>query len=159
HMFRWHIYIQEYRVNITIVHNSGDIDNNYDGLSRLALPNSLENISYVPENAEPQTLIEGINLTDVGAEFFGKARESYEQDTNCHIITSPLEKYLKDAALANSLNYIWKTSYYNGRLHLFDGILYHMLRNHENQIITEALEYAKQKWDKSHKTPEFKVGD
>ncbi|MBW0532344.1 hypothetical protein O181_072059 [Austropuccinia psidii MF-1] len=33
------------------------------------------------------------------------------------------------------------------------------VRHHENQIITEELEYAKQKWDKSHKTPEFKVGD
>ncbi|MBW0515284.1 hypothetical protein O181_054999, partial [Austropuccinia psidii MF-1] len=25
--------------------------------------------------------------------------------------------------------------------------------------MNDALEHAKQKWDKSHKTPEFKVGD
>ncbi|MBW0586031.1 hypothetical protein O181_125746 [Austropuccinia psidii MF-1] len=25
--------------------------------------------------------------------------------------------------------------------------------------MNDAFEYAKQKWDKSHKTPEFKVGD
>ncbi|MBW0536039.1 hypothetical protein O181_075754 [Austropuccinia psidii MF-1] len=33
------------------------------------------------------------------------------------------------------------------------------VRHHENQIMNDAFEYAKQKWDKSHKTPEFKVGD
>ncbi|MBW0512810.1 hypothetical protein O181_052525 [Austropuccinia psidii MF-1] len=32
-------------------------------------------------------------------------------------------------------------------------------KNHANQSINWAFEYAKQKWDKSHKTPEFKVGD
>ncbi|MBW0572563.1 hypothetical protein O181_112278 [Austropuccinia psidii MF-1] len=33
------------------------------------------------------------------------------------------------------------------------------VRNHSNQSMNDAFEYAKQKWDKSHKTPEFKVGD
>ncbi|MBW0586380.1 hypothetical protein O181_126095 [Austropuccinia psidii MF-1] len=33
------------------------------------------------------------------------------------------------------------------------------VRNHSNQSINYAFEYAKQKWDKGHKTPEFKVGD
>ncbi|MBW0535231.1 hypothetical protein O181_074946 [Austropuccinia psidii MF-1] len=33
------------------------------------------------------------------------------------------------------------------------------VRHHENQIMNDAFEYAKQKWDKSHKTQEFKVGD
>ncbi|MBW0560611.1 hypothetical protein O181_100326 [Austropuccinia psidii MF-1] len=32
------------------------------------------------------------------------------------------------------------------------------VRNHSNQIMLDAFEYAKQKWDKSHETPEFKVG-
>ncbi|MBW0561314.1 hypothetical protein O181_101029 [Austropuccinia psidii MF-1] len=32
-------------------------------------------------------------------------------------------------------------------------------RHHENQSMNDAFEYAKQKWDESHKTPEFKVGD
>ncbi|MBW0508538.1 hypothetical protein O181_048253 [Austropuccinia psidii MF-1] len=33
------------------------------------------------------------------------------------------------------------------------------LGNHANQRMTDSFEYAKQKWDKSHKTPKFKVGD
>ncbi|MBW0530011.1 hypothetical protein O181_069726 [Austropuccinia psidii MF-1] len=33
------------------------------------------------------------------------------------------------------------------------------VRHHANQIMKDAFEYAKQKWDISHKTPEFKVGD
>ncbi|MBW0528547.1 hypothetical protein O181_068262 [Austropuccinia psidii MF-1] len=75
--------------------------------------------------AEPQIPIEGITITDVGTEFFQEVRDSYKLDKNCHIPTSPLEKYCKDAALANSLDNIWKKSYENGRFHLFDGILYH----------------------------------
>ncbi|MBW0553847.1 hypothetical protein O181_093562 [Austropuccinia psidii MF-1] len=35
----------------------------------------------------------------------------------------------------------------------------HKVRNHSNKSINDAFEYAKQKQDKSHKTPEFKVGD
>ncbi|MBW0561440.1 hypothetical protein O181_101155 [Austropuccinia psidii MF-1] len=31
--------------------------------------------------------------------------------------------------------------------------------NHENQSMNNAFEYAKQKWNNSHKTPVFKVGD
>ncbi|MBW0533546.1 hypothetical protein O181_073261 [Austropuccinia psidii MF-1] len=30
------------------------------------------------------------------------------------------------------------------------------VRHHANQRMNDAFEYAKQKWDKSHKTPEFK---
>ncbi|MBW0572078.1 hypothetical protein O181_111793 [Austropuccinia psidii MF-1] len=33
------------------------------------------------------------------------------------------------------------------------------VRHHANQSINDAFEYAKQIWDKSHKAPEFKVGD
>ncbi|MBW0577041.1 hypothetical protein O181_116756 [Austropuccinia psidii MF-1] len=33
------------------------------------------------------------------------------------------------------------------------------VRHHANQSMNDDFEYAKQKWDKSHKTPEFKVGD
>ncbi|MBW0474395.1 hypothetical protein O181_014110 [Austropuccinia psidii MF-1] len=31
--------------------------------------------------------------------------------------------------------------------------------NHVNKRMTDAFEYAKKKWDESHKTPEIKVGD
>ncbi|MBW0545954.1 hypothetical protein O181_085669 [Austropuccinia psidii MF-1] len=33
------------------------------------------------------------------------------------------------------------------------------VRHNEAQRMNDAFDYAKQKWDKSHKTPEFKVGD
>ncbi|MBW0544755.1 hypothetical protein O181_084470 [Austropuccinia psidii MF-1] len=125
HMLRWQIAIQEYRGNMTIVHKAGNIHKNADGLSRWALPNTPDNPAYVPTSAEPQIPIEGINIMDVGTEFFEEVRESYKQDKNCHILTALLDKDCKDVALANSLDDIWKTSYDNGRFHLFDGILYH----------------------------------
>ncbi|MBW0577382.1 hypothetical protein O181_117097 [Austropuccinia psidii MF-1] len=84
-----------------------------------------DNPAYVPISSEPQIPIEGINITDVGTEFFEEVRESYEQYRNSHILTALLDKDCKDAALAISLDDIWKASYDNGRLHLFDRILYH----------------------------------
>ncbi|MBW0573863.1 hypothetical protein O181_113578 [Austropuccinia psidii MF-1] len=33
------------------------------------------------------------------------------------------------------------------------------VKHHAKQIINDAFEYPKQKWDKSHKVPDFKVGD
>ncbi|MBW0562032.1 hypothetical protein O181_101747 [Austropuccinia psidii MF-1] len=33
------------------------------------------------------------------------------------------------------------------------------VRHHANQSMNDDFKYAKQKWDKSHKTPEFKIGD
>ncbi|MBW0502940.1 hypothetical protein O181_042655 [Austropuccinia psidii MF-1] len=32
-------------------------------------------------------------------------------------------------------------------------------KNHAKQSMNDAFDYAKQKWDKSHKVPDFKVGD
>ncbi|MBW0531219.1 hypothetical protein O181_070934 [Austropuccinia psidii MF-1] len=32
------------------------------------------------------------------------------------------------------------------------------VKHHAKQSINDTLEYAKQKWDKSHKVPDFKVG-
>ncbi|MBW0580641.1 hypothetical protein O181_120356 [Austropuccinia psidii MF-1] len=74
HMLRWNIAIQEYRGNITIVHKVGNIHKNADGLGKWALPNTPENPAYVPTGAEPQIPIEGINITDVGTEFFEEIR-------------------------------------------------------------------------------------
>ncbi|MBW0565501.1 hypothetical protein O181_105216 [Austropuccinia psidii MF-1] len=110
---------------MTIVHKAVNIHKNADGLSRWALPNTPDNPAYVPTGAEPQIPIEGISITDVGTAFVEEVRESYKLDKKCHILTSLLDKYFKNAALANSLDDIWKTSYDNGRFHLFDGILYH----------------------------------
>ncbi|MBW0494679.1 hypothetical protein O181_034394 [Austropuccinia psidii MF-1] len=152
-MLRWQIAIQEYRGNMTILHKAGNIHKNADGLSRWELHNTHENPACFPKGSEPQIPIEGINITDVGKEFFEEARESHKQDKNCNILTALLYKYYKDAALANSLDDIWKTSYDIGRFHLLD------VRNHANRSRNDACEDAKQKWDKSHKNPEFNVGD
>ncbi|MBW0568421.1 hypothetical protein O181_108136 [Austropuccinia psidii MF-1] len=125
HMLRWQIAIQEYRGNMTTVNKAGNIHNNADGLSRWALSKTPNKPAYVPTSAEPQITIEGINITDVGTEFFEEVRESYKQDKNFHILTALLDKDCKEASLANYLDDIWKTSYHNGRFHFFDGILYH----------------------------------
>ncbi|MBW0519156.1 hypothetical protein O181_058871 [Austropuccinia psidii MF-1] len=108
HKLRWPIAIQEYRGNMTIVNKAGNIHKNSDGLRRWALPNTPETPAYVRTGAEPQIPIEGINITDVGTEFFEEVRECYKLDKNCHIITSILEKDCKDEALANSMDDIWK---------------------------------------------------
>ncbi|MBW0505675.1 hypothetical protein O181_045390 [Austropuccinia psidii MF-1] len=129
HMLRWQIAIQEDRVNMTIAHKAGNIHKNADGLSRWALVNTPDNPAYVPLEAEPQIPIEGINITDIGTEFFEEVRESYKKDTNCHIFTSLLDKYYKDTSLVNSLDEVWKNSYSEGRFHLFDGIIYHRTKH------------------------------
>ncbi|MBW0473024.1 hypothetical protein O181_012739 [Austropuccinia psidii MF-1] len=103
-MLIWQIDIQEYRGNTTIINKAVNILNNADGLSRWALLNRPHDPAYFPPNAEPQIPIEGINITDVGTEIFLEVRESYKKDKNCHILTSILEKYFKDTALANSLD-------------------------------------------------------
>ncbi|MBW0527008.1 hypothetical protein O181_066723 [Austropuccinia psidii MF-1] len=90
-MLRWQIAIQEYRGIMTIVHKAGNIHKNANGLSILALPNTPNSPSYLPENAEPQIQIEGINITEVGTYFFEEVRESYKKEENCHIINSILD--------------------------------------------------------------------
>ncbi|MBW0536885.1 hypothetical protein O181_076600 [Austropuccinia psidii MF-1] len=129
HMLRWQIAIQEYRGNMTIVHKTGKIHKNTDGLSRWALANTPDNQAYVPLEAEPQIPIEGIDITDIGAEFFEEVRECYNQDKNCHILTSLLDKDCKYTLLINALDEVWKNSYSEGRFHLFDGIIYHRTKH------------------------------
>ncbi|MBW0543446.1 hypothetical protein O181_083161 [Austropuccinia psidii MF-1] len=70
HMLGWQIAIQEYRGNMTIVHKEENIHKNSDGLRRWELANTPHNPAYVPLEAEPQIPIEGINITDIGSEFF-----------------------------------------------------------------------------------------
>ncbi|MBW0484311.1 hypothetical protein O181_024026 [Austropuccinia psidii MF-1] len=121
---RWRIAIQEYRGNMTIVHKAGNIHKNADGLSRWALANTSDNPACVPLEAEPQIPIEGIKITDIGTELFEEVRESYKEDKNFHILTSLLDKDLKDTYLVNELNEVWKNSYSEGRFHMFDGKIY-----------------------------------
>ncbi|MBW0551161.1 hypothetical protein O181_090876 [Austropuccinia psidii MF-1] len=92
HMLRWQIAIQEYRGNMNIVHKAGNIHKNTDGLSRWALANTPDNPPYVPLEAKPQIPIEGIDITDIGTEFFEEVREYYKQDKNCHILTFLFQK-------------------------------------------------------------------
>ncbi|MBW0503936.1 hypothetical protein O181_043651 [Austropuccinia psidii MF-1] len=129
HIFRWQIAIQEYRGNMTIAHKAGNIHKNADGLSRWELANSSDNPAYVTLEEEPQIPIEGINITDIGTEFFEEVREYYKQDNNCHILTSLLDKDCKDTSLVNSLDEVWKNSYSEGGFHLFDGIIYHRTKH------------------------------
>ncbi|MBW0507270.1 hypothetical protein O181_046985 [Austropuccinia psidii MF-1] len=77
HMLRWQIAIQEYRGNVTIVHKEGKIHKNADGLRRWELANTPDTPACVPLKAEPQNPIEGINITDIGTEFFEEVREYY----------------------------------------------------------------------------------
>ncbi|MBW0564714.1 hypothetical protein O181_104429 [Austropuccinia psidii MF-1] len=128
-MLRWKIAIQEDRGNINIVHKAGNIHKNAGGLSRWALANTPDSPAYVPLEEEPQIPIEGINITDIGTEFFEEVRESYKQDKNCHNLTSLLDKDCKDTSLVNSLNEVWKNSYSEGGFHLFAGIIYHRTKH------------------------------
>ncbi|MBW0574151.1 hypothetical protein O181_113866 [Austropuccinia psidii MF-1] len=110
---------------MTIVHKAGNIHKNADELSRCELAKTPDNSAYVPLEAEPQIPIEGINITDIGTEFFEEVRESYKQDKNCHILTSLIDKDCKDTSLVNALDEFRRSSYSESRFHLFDGIIYH----------------------------------
>ncbi|MBW0468834.1 hypothetical protein O181_008549 [Austropuccinia psidii MF-1] len=112
-----------------IVHKAGNIHKNADGLSRWALANTRHNSAYVPLEAEPQIPIGRINITDIGTEFFEELRESYKQYKNFDILTSLLDKDLKETSLVNSLDEVWKNSYSEGRFHLFDGMIYHRTKH------------------------------
>ncbi|MBW0584464.1 hypothetical protein O181_124179 [Austropuccinia psidii MF-1] len=101
HLFRLQMTIQEYRGNMTIVHKAGNLHNISYGLSRWALANNPDNPTYVPLEAEPQIPIEGINITDIGTEFFEDVRESYKQDKCFHILTSLLDEDCKGKSLVN----------------------------------------------------------
>ncbi|MBW0562667.1 hypothetical protein O181_102382 [Austropuccinia psidii MF-1] len=128
HMLRQQMPFKNIEVHY-IAHKAGKIHNNADGCSRWALANTLDIPAYVPLEAEPHISIEGINITDIGTEFFEELRESYKQDNNCHILTSLLYKDWKYTYLVNALDEVWKNSYFEGIFHLFDGIIYHRTKH------------------------------
>ncbi|MBW0547296.1 hypothetical protein O181_087011 [Austropuccinia psidii MF-1] len=103
-MLRWHIAIQEYRGNMTIVHKDGNIHKNADGLRRWPLPNNIYNPAYVPEEASPQIPIEGISLTDLNTTFFEEVRDSYTKDTNCSILCQLPTKNFKYNYLIHAID-------------------------------------------------------
>ncbi|MBW0497252.1 hypothetical protein O181_036967 [Austropuccinia psidii MF-1] len=126
HLLRWQIAIKKYRGSITIVHKSGNIHKNADGLSRWALENTPENPAWVPQEEHH---IEGICVTDIGTEFFNKAKESYKMDENCHLLCQLLMKDCKNPSLSSKLDEIWKKAYDEGRFHLLDAKLYHRTKH------------------------------
>ncbi|MBW0531343.1 hypothetical protein O181_071058 [Austropuccinia psidii MF-1] len=101
HILRGQIAIQEYRGNMTIVHKSGNINKNADGLSRWALADTPENPAWVPQE---ENHIEGICVTDIGTEFFNQVKESYKMEINCHILCQPLRKDCKYPSLSSNLD-------------------------------------------------------
>ncbi|MBW0492001.1 hypothetical protein O181_031716 [Austropuccinia psidii MF-1] len=174
-MLRWQIVLQEYRGNTTIVHKAGNIHKNADGLSRWALPNKINNPAHVPENAEHQTPIEEIEITDLGIELFGEFKDSdgFTKDwctliqelelaykTFIHFSTGKtpemLEKgwnhYLQANTLKKDLVDIHPAA--SSFKFLLDKV-----RHNSSKSMTDDFEYSTKKLDKSHKSPEFKVGD
>ncbi|MBW0558707.1 hypothetical protein O181_098422 [Austropuccinia psidii MF-1] len=105
-MLRWQIAIQEYRGNMTIVHQDGNIHKNADGLRRWALPNNIDNPAYVSEEAFPQIPIEGISVTDLNTTFFGEVRDSHNHNKNCKILCQLLTKDCKENSLIYALDEI-----------------------------------------------------
>ncbi|MBW0543612.1 hypothetical protein O181_083327 [Austropuccinia psidii MF-1] len=129
HILRWQIAIQEYRVNMKIVHKDGNIHKNANGLSRWPLPNNIDNPAYVPEEASLQISIEGISVADLNTTFFEEVRNSYTQDKSCSILFQLLTKDCKDNSLIHALDEIWRKSYDERRFHLLDGIIYHRTKH------------------------------
>ncbi|MBW0503011.1 hypothetical protein O181_042726 [Austropuccinia psidii MF-1] len=90
HMLKWQISIQEYRGNMTIAHESGNIHENSDCLSRWDLSNTPESPAWVPQE---EYYIEGICVTEIGTEFFNKVKQSYNIENNCHILLQLLKEF------------------------------------------------------------------
>ncbi|MBW0516349.1 hypothetical protein O181_056064 [Austropuccinia psidii MF-1] len=128
-MLRWQTAIQEYRGNMTIVHKDGNIHKNADGLRIWSFPNNTDYPAYVPEEASPQTPIEGICVTDLNTTFFEQVINSYTQDKNGSLLCQLLNKDCKDNTLIHSLDEVWKKSYDEGRFHLLHGITYHRTKH------------------------------
>ncbi|MBW0494930.1 hypothetical protein O181_034645 [Austropuccinia psidii MF-1] len=154
---------------MTIVHKAGNIHKNANGLSILAFPKTPDSPAYLPENAEHQIPIEGINITEVGTEFFEEVRESYKKEensfelaykTSIHASTGKTPAILEKGwspklpvdTLKKDLVDIHPT-FSSGKILLFK------VRHHAKKSITDDFEYDKRNWDKSHKNSELKVGD
>ncbi|MBW0517453.1 hypothetical protein O181_057168 [Austropuccinia psidii MF-1] len=149
---------------MTIVHKYGNMEKNSDHLSRWALPNAPDNTAYVSTNAENKISIEGTKITEI-KDSYGFTHDwctlipelelSYKISIHASTGKTPgmLEKgwnpKIPVYALKKDLVYLHPAA---SRFQL----LLDKLRHNENQSITDSFEYAEKKWDKSHKTPEFK---
>ncbi|MBW0543108.1 hypothetical protein O181_082823 [Austropuccinia psidii MF-1] len=163
HMWRWQIAIQEYRANTP------------------------GNPAYVPLEAEPPIPIEGINITDIGTEFFEEFGTKLSFSTAYH----PQKDGLAERMIETLEGMIWRFCAYGLEYKTSDGfthdwcilipalelayktsvhsstgqtpaifkVMLDKVKHHAKHSISDAFDYAKQKWDKSHKVPEFKLGD
>ncbi|MBW0462892.1 hypothetical protein O181_002607 [Austropuccinia psidii MF-1] len=66
-----------------------------------------------------------------------------EKGWNPRLLADTLRKYLIEI---------------NPRASIFN-IMFDKIKHNEKQSINDTFEYSKKKWDKSHKVPDFKVGD
>ncbi|MBW0578820.1 hypothetical protein O181_118535 [Austropuccinia psidii MF-1] len=109
---------------MNIVYKDGNVHTNADRLSRLSLPNYIDNPAYVPEEGSPQIPIEGISVTDLKTTLFEEVINIYTQDKNCSILSQLLNKDCKENSLIHALDEGWQKLYDEGRSHLLDGIIY-----------------------------------
>ncbi|MBW0504045.1 hypothetical protein O181_043760 [Austropuccinia psidii MF-1] len=73
----------------------------------------------------------------------GKTYEILEKGWNPNLPVDTLKKYLVDIDSTTSSFKLFLDK----------------VRHHANKSMNDAFEYAKKKWEKSHKTPELEVGD
>ncbi|MBW0518082.1 hypothetical protein O181_057797 [Austropuccinia psidii MF-1] len=139
HMLRWQIAIQEYRGNMTIAHKEGNIHKNADGLSRWELANTPDN----PIDGLAERMIQ--TLEDMIRRFcaYGPNSCYARKGWNPRL---PADTLRKDLIGINP-----KASRFK--------IILDQVKHHAKKSINYAFDYEKQKWDKSHKVPDFKVWD
>ncbi|MBW0464418.1 hypothetical protein O181_004133 [Austropuccinia psidii MF-1] len=160
-MLRWQIAIQEYRGNMNIVYKDGKIHKNADRLSRWPLSNDIYNTSYVPEEASPQIPIEGINcdgFTHYWCTLLPALELAYKTSIHVSINQNPaiLEKgwnlKLPQDSLRQDLVDINPTD--SSFKEMLDKAIKHAI-----SLMEDSFSYAQDQWDKSHATPDYKVGD
>ncbi|MBW0544528.1 hypothetical protein O181_084243 [Austropuccinia psidii MF-1] len=93
---------------MSIVHKSGNIHKNADGLSKWTLANTPENPAWVPKEEHH---IEVISATDIGTEFFNQVKGSSTMDKYFPILFQISIKDFKDPSLSYKLDEVWKRSY------------------------------------------------
>ncbi|MBW0541077.1 hypothetical protein O181_080792 [Austropuccinia psidii MF-1] len=145
-MLRCQIAIQEYRGNMNIVQKYFNILKSEDGLRRWPLPNNIDDPAYVSEEASPQILIKGMSATDLNKTFIevdNSLIHSLDEGWNPKL---PKDSLRKDLVEINPIAASFK------------GIL-EKTRKCAVSCMEDSFAYAKDKWDKSHATPDFKVGD
>ncbi|MBW0468803.1 hypothetical protein O181_008518 [Austropuccinia psidii MF-1] len=116
---------------MTVVFKSQNIHKGADVLSRWAVADILENPAWV---SQEEHHIEGICVTEIGAELFNKVQKCYNMDKDFHILCQLLMKAFKDPLISSKVDEIWKKAYDEGRLNLLDGALYH--RNKKTCVFT-----------------------